>query len=105
MERLIRDEIQLAPIVDGRTMTAYPQTMKHRIIDSSDHDEVTELFRSVFTASEGEEEGTLIGNLVSGLATAIDNKDIQGYSLFWNLRRRSPRGRRVFHAPPIQQTD
>lgn len=34
------------------------------------------LFSSVFTASEGEEEGELLGKLTSGLASNIDNEEI-----------------------------
>lgn len=38
--------------------------------------ELTSLFRSTFSASEGEEEGGLIGDLVFQLSTAIDDVDV-----------------------------
>jgi len=50
--------------------------MNHRILDKSSLEEVTGLFTSVFTASEGEEAGRLIGGLVSGLFSKIDNREI-----------------------------
>jgi putative acetyltransferase len=37
---------------------------------------VTRLFTSVFTSSEGEEEGRVVGNLASGLSSVIDNQDV-----------------------------
>lgn len=50
--------------------------MNHKIIDKDNHHEVTELFTSVFAASEGEKEGKLIGTLASELSSSIDNQDI-----------------------------
>ncbi len=50
--------------------------MNHKILSQSSKDEVTNLFTSVFTASEGEEEGSLIGHLASKLSSGIDNQDI-----------------------------
>lgn len=50
--------------------------MNHKVLDKSNQSEVTDLFRSVFTASEGEKEGELIGNLVSELSSNIDNQEI-----------------------------
>lgn len=50
--------------------------MNHKVLDKSNQSEVTDLFRSVFTASEGENEGELIGNLVSELSSNIDNQEI-----------------------------
>lgn len=50
--------------------------MKHRVFDNSNQHEVTDLFTSVFTASEGEKEGKLIGNLASKLSSNIDNQEI-----------------------------
>ncbi|ATX82417.1 putative N-acetyltransferase YhbS [Mariprofundus ferrinatatus] len=50
--------------------------MIHRILDKSKQKEVEELFTSVFTSSEGEKEGKLIGSLSLQLASNIDNKEI-----------------------------
>lgn len=50
--------------------------MNYEVLGSNRQDEVTGLFRSVFTLSEGEQEGALIGNLVAELSSRIDNRDI-----------------------------
>lgn len=50
--------------------------MDYKNLDKMHHHEITELFRSVFTVSEGEEEGRLIGKLVSQLSSNIDNDEI-----------------------------
>lgn len=50
--------------------------MNHKILDNNSQNEVTSLFTSVFTLSEGEEEGRLIGNLASELSSVIDNREI-----------------------------
>ncbi len=50
--------------------------MSHKFVDKKDGKVVAELFSSVFTASEGESEGWLIGKLASGLSADIDNKEI-----------------------------
>jgi len=50
--------------------------MKHTLLCKSHKKEIAALFSSVFTASEGESEGTLICNLASNLSDHIDNKDI-----------------------------
>lgn len=50
--------------------------MNHQILDKSNQEELIDLFRSVFTSSEGAEEGGLIGNLVSELSSGIDNEEI-----------------------------
>lgn len=50
--------------------------MDHEILDSSSQLEVSRLFTSVFTDSEGEAEGKLLGNLASELSAAIDNKNV-----------------------------
>ena len=39
--------------------------MNHKILNKHSQEEVTNLFTSVFTASEGEKEGRLIGDLAS----------------------------------------
>jgi predicted N-acetyltransferase YhbS len=50
--------------------------MNHKVIDKDSKEEVTSLFASVFTASEGEKEGSLIGALASELSSKIDNEEI-----------------------------
>ncbi len=50
--------------------------MNHKILDKNSQEEVTSLFASVFTSSEGEKEGRLIGNLASELSSRIDNQEI-----------------------------
>jgi predicted N-acetyltransferase YhbS len=50
--------------------------MNFQLLNKSNQDKVTELFRSVFTSSEGESEGNLIGNLASKLSLGIDNQNI-----------------------------
>ena len=50
--------------------------MKHKIFSKNSQVEIASLFSSVFTSSEGEKEGKLIGDLVSKLALGIDNQDI-----------------------------
>ena len=50
--------------------------MTHKVRDQHSHEEITRLFTSVFTASEGNEEGRLIGNLASELSLEIDNQEI-----------------------------
>ncbi len=47
-------------------------------IDSRYRQEVSDLFTSVFSASEGVQEGKLIGTLASRLASEIDDLDIIG---------------------------
>ena len=50
--------------------------MNHVILDKNSQEEVARLFTSVFTASEGEKEGRLIGNLASELSSRADNQEI-----------------------------
>lgn len=50
--------------------------MNYNILDKHSKTEVASLFTNAFTASEGEKEGKLIGNLASELSANIDNKDI-----------------------------
>jgi predicted N-acetyltransferase YhbS len=56
--------------------------MNHRILDKSKQKEVEELFTSVFTSSEGEKEGILIGNLSSQLASNIDDNEIICFGVY-----------------------
>jgi len=56
--------------------------MKHKILDKNSQEEVTSLFVSVFTASEGEKEGRLIGNLASELSSRTDNQDIISFGTY-----------------------
>lgn len=50
--------------------------MIHKILTLNNQNEVTELFTSVFTSSEGDEEGNRIGHLAAVLSSNIDNKEI-----------------------------
>ena len=50
--------------------------MKYKILDKNSKTEVTSLFTFVFTSSEGEKEGKLIGSLASELSSNIDNEEI-----------------------------
>ena len=56
--------------------------MNYKTLDKKSQDQVTNLFTSVFTLSEGEEEGGLIGNLVSKLSSGIDNQEIIGFGAY-----------------------
>jgi predicted N-acetyltransferase YhbS len=58
--------------------------MNHKIINKNNQDEVTKLFTSVFTLSEGEKEGRLIGNLASKLSSGIDNQEIICFGTYEN---------------------
>lgn len=53
--------------------------MKFRAHEPGDSSAMSNLFASVFTASEGEEEGTLIGNLAQELLTGTDSRDLYGF--------------------------
>ena len=75
--------------------------MIHQITDKSKQKEVKELFTSVFTSSDGEKEGVLIGNLSSELASSIDdeeticfggyeNESLTGAIFFTRLKFNSP---------------
>ena len=50
--------------------------MKYKTLDKNSETEVASLFTSVFTSSEGEEEGKLIGSLALELSSNIDNEEI-----------------------------
>jgi putative acetyltransferase len=58
--------------------------MNYKILDNKNEKQITELFTSVFTASEGENEGKLIGNLSSELASNIDNEKIICFGVYEN---------------------
>jgi predicted N-acetyltransferase YhbS len=58
------------------------QCMNHKILDRNSREEVSSLFTSVFTASAGEKEGRLIGNLASELSSGIDNQEIIGFGTY-----------------------
>ncbi len=49
--------------------------MKFKILDKSSKEEVARLFTSVFSSSEGEHEGRLIGSLALALAARTDNQE------------------------------
>lgn len=50
--------------------------MNHKILDNTSQQEVADLFTAVFTSSEGEQEGKLIGELASKLSSGIDDQEI-----------------------------
>ena len=53
--------------------------MELSLFDSSQSQEVIEFFTKVFSASEGETEGQLIGSLVSDLITMTKPQDLIGF--------------------------
>ena len=58
--------------------------MNYQTLDKSKQNEVRELFTSVFTSSEGEKEGVLIGNLSSELASSINNEETICFGVYEN---------------------
>lgn len=50
--------------------------MNFRILDKDRKEEVANLFTSVFSSAEGEQEGTLIGRLAYALAARTDDTEI-----------------------------
>jgi len=58
--------------------------MNHKVLDMSLQNEITDLFTTVFTSSEGEKEGKLVGNLASELSLNIDNEEIICLGTFEN---------------------
>lgn len=50
--------------------------MIYKILDKNSKEEVASLFTSVFSSSEGEKEGELIGNLALELSSKADNQEI-----------------------------
>jgi putative acetyltransferase len=50
--------------------------MNYKILDKNNKEEVAGLFAAVFSSSEGEDEGKLIGNLASELSSSTDNKEV-----------------------------
>jgi len=58
--------------------------MNCQTLDKTKQKEIAGLFTSVFTSSEGEKEGALIGNLSSELALSIDNKEIICFGFYEN---------------------
>lgn len=53
--------------------------MQYQSTQPSEAAEIERLFNSVFTNSEGEEEGRLIGNLVKELIATTDSNDLYGF--------------------------
>lgn len=53
--------------------------MEFRPIEPGDSTAVEELFISVFSASEGEQEGALVGRLAKELIACADRQDIYGF--------------------------
>ena len=50
--------------------------MNHKTLDTNNQEEVTSLFTSVFSSSDGVNEGQLIGKLASALSSGTDNEEI-----------------------------
>jgi putative acetyltransferase len=84
--------------------------MNFEIVDKSKQGEITDLFTSVFTASEGQTEGKLIGNLASVLSSNIDNQHIICFGAYENesligsiffTRLRFNRAIRVYMLAPV----
>lgn len=46
------------------------------ILDRNRKEEITSLFSSVFSLSEGEQEGKLVGDLAAALARSVDDQEI-----------------------------
>lgn len=63
-----------APAVERDQLQSYG--MNYKILDRNSKEEVSSLFRSVFSSSEGDKEGELIGNLASELSSRADNQEI-----------------------------
>ncbi|MFQ6537674.1 MULTISPECIES: GNAT family N-acetyltransferase [Aphanothece] len=53
-----------------------PQPLTFDSLDTSSRVAIAELFTLTFTASEGEREGLLVGNLASALAGLIDDQEV-----------------------------
>lgn len=58
--------------------------MNFEILDKNSKEEVANLFLSVFSSSEGVEEGSLISNLTSSLSSNTDNQEIICIGAFEN---------------------
>lgn len=58
--------------------------MIHRILDTNNKKEVSNLFTSTFTSSAGEREGKLVGHLAAELSSHIDDKDIICFGAYDN---------------------
>jgi len=58
--------------------------MHYQTLDKTKQKEIAGLFTSVFTSSEGEKEGALIGNLSSELASSIDNEETICFGIYQN---------------------
>jgi putative acetyltransferase len=56
--------------------------MKYQVLDKNSKTDVATLFTSVFTSSEGEKEGGLIGKLAMELSSNIDNKEIICFGVY-----------------------
>ena len=60
-------------------LVEYGSRMELSLFNSSQSQEVIELFTKVFSASEGETEGQLIGSLVSDLIATTESQDLIGF--------------------------
>jgi putative acetyltransferase len=57
--------------------------MNHQSLSADQESEITSLFKNVFTDSEGNDEGNLIGSLVEKLSKIIDNESTICYGTFF----------------------
>ena len=53
-----------------------------KLLNKTNKNEVANLFTSVFTSSEGDKEGKIIGNLALELSYGIDNQDIVSFGVY-----------------------
>ena len=56
--------------------------MIYRAFHSSQQAEVIRLFSSVFTASEGEKEGAMLGHLTEQLSSLLDDESVLGFAAY-----------------------
>lgn len=56
--------------------------MIYKALTSTQEQAISELFTGVFSASEGEDEGVLIGDLAAQLAASIDDQEILCFAAF-----------------------
>jgi len=62
--------------------TVIDKRMKFKTLNKNSKNDLVTLFQSVFSESEGEQEGALLAKLVEQLAENIDNEDIICFAAF-----------------------
>ncbi len=53
-----------------------------QLLNKNNQQDISQLFTAVFTASAGEKEGSLVGNLAARLAEQIDNDEIIAFGVY-----------------------